>query len=94
MTSKTEQVRHDNDTLFRTSRVGLLPFRFHSASNNNTREMAAQQRNRKAIVVRATAKYAQDECVPLHPCSVRKILDRVLKTEKTFCNRGQSTSEE
>ena len=67
---KPAQVYHDNDAPFRTSRVGLLPFKFYSTSNS-TEKMAAQQRNLKAIVMCAAqdtgcAVYPHDEWVTPH----------------------------
>ena len=87
--------KHDTDALFRTPWEGLLPFRFYLKQQHC--EMAAQQRNPKAMMkMRASEnkwfavfKYAQDEYVVENThSSERKILDRVLKTKK-FCNRGR-----
>ena len=50
---KPERVRHDRDVLFRTPKVSLFPFKFHSTSISNTgKKMAAQQKNLKAMLTR------------------------------------------
>ena len=43
VTDKPEQVSHNNDALFHTPKVSLLPFIFYSTSNNNTEKKWQQQ---------------------------------------------------
>ena len=63
-------------------------------------DMAAQQRNLKAIVMRATentwcAAYAQDECVAVHhPLRSQDPESRSEDRHKRSCNRGCCACEE
>ena len=72
MNEEPQQVRHDRDTLSRTPRLGLLPFRFCSTTTVHTDNVAATKKL-KDDALRATEnklcavfKYAQNECIPLH----------------------------